>query len=341
MKDIFFSVIIPCYNSSEQYITESVNSVLNQTYTNFEIIIVDDGSLADCTEILKKLAASDKRIKLITQENQGVSVARNNGINNAKGDFIAFLDDDDVLTPDFLERANYFQKMTDADFVIGNIALTLDREITDNIRFRTNEYKLFLDKDVEALKKKFIGKSDVKIGTPYVGRGPVARIIRSDIVKNTYFCTDLVIGEDLVWNLELLSKCRRVCMVNDLWYWYWRNPKSATHRANSEMYEILIKQLTKIEECINLDDMDTYIEYGIRVYEGLYLIWDCLLRRKEIEKSIRKSVNFKVYNDSMWKIVTSEKFIKNAPVKYKIFGVLFKMRLLFEFLNLRRCIFGR
>lgn len=96
----FFSVVIPLYNK-EKFIGRAINSVLNQTIQNFELIIVDDGSTDNSLNLVK--AYDDNRIRLISQENQGVSIARNTGILNAKADYIAFLDADDEWLLDFLE----------------------------------------------------------------------------------------------------------------------------------------------------------------------------------------------------------------------------------------------
>ena len=95
------SIIIPCYNDAK-YIEQSVNSALNQTYSNKEVIVVDDGSNVETKQILKKL--EPKLIKLITQENKGQSTARNVGINAAKGEYILTLDSDDYFEPTFLEK---------------------------------------------------------------------------------------------------------------------------------------------------------------------------------------------------------------------------------------------
>ena len=101
MKSPLVSIIVPCYNAAN-YIKETVSSVLAQTFQNFEVIIINDGSIDDSTKIIKAL--KDSRVQLVEQENQGVSSSRNNGIGLAKGEFIVFLDADDFLHPSFLER---------------------------------------------------------------------------------------------------------------------------------------------------------------------------------------------------------------------------------------------
>ena len=95
-----FSVIIPAYNA-EKFIKNSINSVLNQTVKDFEIIVVNDGSKDDTAKVVAE--TKDYRVRLISQENAGVSAARNTGIKNAKGDFICFLDADDLWKPNHLE----------------------------------------------------------------------------------------------------------------------------------------------------------------------------------------------------------------------------------------------
>jgi len=101
MKSALVSIIIPCYNA-ENYIKKTIDSVLCQTYQNFEIIIVNDGSTDYSSKIIKTV--KDGRIHLVEQENKGVSCSRNNGIYLAKGEFIVFLDADDLLDPSFIEK---------------------------------------------------------------------------------------------------------------------------------------------------------------------------------------------------------------------------------------------
>ena len=97
------SIIIPCYNA-EKYIAETIQSVINQTYKNWELIVVNDGSTDNSLNIITEFAANDSRISFIDKKNTGVSDSRNKGIEKAKGDFIAFLDADDVWDFQYLEK---------------------------------------------------------------------------------------------------------------------------------------------------------------------------------------------------------------------------------------------
>ena len=93
------SVIIPVYNT-KQYLSDCLNSILAQTYTELEILFVDDGSTDGSSDLLDSFAAMDKRIRVIHQENGGVCAARNRGIDEARGEYLSFIDSDDTLEPD-------------------------------------------------------------------------------------------------------------------------------------------------------------------------------------------------------------------------------------------------
>ena len=104
MKDPLISVITPCYNA-EQFIAETLDSVIAQTYTNWECIVVNDGSVDDSERVVLDYVKKDPRIKYISQENQGPSVARNNAIRESRGVYILSLDADDLIEPTYMEKA--------------------------------------------------------------------------------------------------------------------------------------------------------------------------------------------------------------------------------------------
>ena len=111
------SIIIPVYNS-EKYLATALESAKNQTYQNIEIILVDDGSTDNSITILEKYALSDNRIKIISQTNQGISAARNAGIKMATGKYITFLDSDDFLSRDAIEKMVTAIENNYVDFVV-------------------------------------------------------------------------------------------------------------------------------------------------------------------------------------------------------------------------------
>lgn len=111
------SVIVPIYNTSS-YLKECLDSILIQTYNNFELICVDDGSTDNSLKILEEYALKDDRIKIITQENSGAAIARNKGLELAKGNYICFVDSDDTVEKRFLEKINNCTKNGDYNLVV-------------------------------------------------------------------------------------------------------------------------------------------------------------------------------------------------------------------------------
>ena len=120
MKSALVSIIIPCYNAAN-YIKETIGSVLAQTYQHFEILLINDGSTDQSSEIIKTIM--DDRIHLVEQENQGVSFSRNKGIAMAKGEFVVFLDADDLLHPSFLEKRIFTLSKSAAIACASNVVL--------------------------------------------------------------------------------------------------------------------------------------------------------------------------------------------------------------------------
>lgn len=133
-NNILISVIIPAYNA-EKYIEETIHSVLNQTYSNLEVIVADDGSTDNTANIVHNICNKDSRLKLIKQKNKGVSIARNTGIDASVGDYIALSDADDVWLPIHLELL--LQKLL-SDNTLGFVHS--DYQVIDNNSQKKNEF---------------------------------------------------------------------------------------------------------------------------------------------------------------------------------------------------------
>ena len=119
MNNPLVSVIVPCYKKVH-FLPKTLNSILNQTYNNWECIIVDNGSPDNTVEVANFFASRDRRFKILSQENQGLAMARNNGIAASRGYFILPLDSDDMIESTYLEKAvDYFKKRPDYDNTVG------------------------------------------------------------------------------------------------------------------------------------------------------------------------------------------------------------------------------
>ena len=148
MKEGLVSIITPCYNGAK-YISETIESVLSQTYKDYEMIIVNDGSKDNSEEIINEYLKKDSRIKYIKQANAGAAAARNNGIRNAEGQYIALLDADDVWHNDFLEKQIKFLK--DNNAVVVCSAYERMDENSNTIGKITKPKKIITSKDMHRL----------------------------------------------------------------------------------------------------------------------------------------------------------------------------------------------
>lgn len=148
------SVIIPCYNYGE-FLGEAVDSVLNQTYQNFEIIIIDDGSTDNTKEVVKNFQKKDKRIGYYYQKNKGPSAARNLGAAKSNGNYICFLDADDIFKKSHLgDSINFLEKNKDLSMVFSNARFFSDAGQNKAVKFRNIKFQKKLKKFLKSASEK-------------------------------------------------------------------------------------------------------------------------------------------------------------------------------------------
>lgn len=210
------SIILPVYNR-QAYVEECIQSVQAQSYQNLEIIIVDDGSTDDSYMLCKKLAAEDSRIKLHQANHSGVSAARNLALDMACGDYIFFLDSDDVIHPNLLETLVSHMKETGA-LMGGTDVARVTEKYWHKVREKLDETsavgEIRLLTHEETLEEVFTRSC------PFSCIGGV--IIRRDLIVDTKFRTDLYIGEDFFFIYENLTKGCSCVFLKQKWY-YVRN----------------------------------------------------------------------------------------------------------------------
>ena len=129
MKECLISLVIPVYNQKRSRLERCINSVCRQSYQHFEVIVVDDGSSDECLEIEKAICGRDQRIRIIKQNNEGSGSARNNGVRNSYGDYVMFLDSDDMLADYALEDAvTYINNNGFVDMIVGQVHKEIEME---------------------------------------------------------------------------------------------------------------------------------------------------------------------------------------------------------------------
>lgn len=194
-----FSVIIPVYEAKKS-LERCVDSWLAQTERNLELVLVDDGSSDGSGELCDRLAARDKRVRVIHQENAGVSAARNTGIGEADGDFVLFTDSDDYVTADYLEKMSAAQREADSDLVLCGFHHIYDGADILKVPGKTKTYSLedFSVEFLELYEKSYLNM-------------PWNKLFKRELLG--VFDTSVSLGEDLLFNLDYLRKCARVTVL--------------------------------------------------------------------------------------------------------------------------------
>lgn len=216
MEKNLISIIVPIYNS-EKYLKKCVNSIINQTYKDLEIILVDDGSSDTCPKICDEFAELDNRIVVLHKKNEGVSAARNSGLDIAKGEYIGFVDSDDYIAPDMYEMLLIRILKDGSDMACCNY-LQVDEE---NELFPNQELTL----QDECLSAQEAMQYFLLYGGYYVV--PVNKLCK----KNIYQTLRFPVGkryEDLRIIHEIIFQCKRISHINKALYYYVRRSDSFT-----------------------------------------------------------------------------------------------------------------
>ena len=197
--ETLISIVVPIYNTAK-YLSKCLNSIINQTHKNLEIILVDDGSTDNSPHIIKEYAKKDSRVKVITQKNQGQSAARNTGIKVAKGNYISFTDSDDELKPNFIASLlQLYEKNEISIAVCGHQFNFLKTNITKNL------YPSPLNpRNKNESKRSYILKLLAKDGRMYSCDN---KLFRANIIHKYHleFDTSLNFAEDTKFVLDYLK----------------------------------------------------------------------------------------------------------------------------------------
>ncbi|MBQ3016480.1 MAG: glycosyltransferase family 2 protein [Clostridia bacterium] len=260
------SIVIPVYNAA-LFLPDMLDSIINQSYKQIEIILVNDGSTDNSSSICHEYAKLYDYITVYDRQNHGVSASRNFGVKKALGEFIWFMDSDDILEKDALLNAIEAQMTYDADIVIGgmNFCFTeenkiISKKISTVLIFNSHEFKhqykeLFSSNYISSLCNKLIRRTTI-------------------VENNIYMNESLSMYEDYVFCMDALLKCRTVVCLPQIFYNYQlRNTKSLSHRYKENiinMFCILEKKISEYKKVggdennsanIELDNLLVYIAY--------------------------------------------------------------------------------
>ena len=217
------SIIIPVYNV-ENYLEQCLDSIIDQELTDIEIICVDDGSTDNKKKKKKKFASKDKRIRIISKKNGGQASARNLGIQEANGEYIAFVDSDDFIKKDMFSKLYDIAKTNDLDIVMCKISLY------DNNSGKINNNAWYYKLGVfENFNKKIFNHNDTREFTCNISVTPYNKIYKSSLIKeNDIFFPEGLIFEDEKFFYDVYLRAKKVSIVDEFLYYYRVNRKGST-----------------------------------------------------------------------------------------------------------------
>lgn len=259
------SVIVPVYNTAK-FLDRCIESILNQSYDNFELILINDGSTDNSVEIIKKFEKQDKRIIFINNNNNGVSETRNIGLRNAKGEYIQFVDSDDYINEDMLIDTLKLLEKNKSDLVITGLYLDIEKDNRVNTSIQTYDYK-------ESTNKREIAVDVLnRLDGTYIN-SPINKLYkRSIIIENNIFMDKSIdLGEDYIFNIMYLKYCQKVIFSDKCYYHYWMKiENNLTFRFRENKLDLMRLMYEKTA--------DYFKESGLekREYSGLnniYVKW--------------------------------------------------------------------
>lgn len=241
------SIIIPIYNTGK-YLKRCVDSVLAQTYQNIEVILVNDGSTDESSNICEWYKKQDKRVKVIHKKNGGVSSARNAGLENATGDYIGFVDSDDWVNKEMYEILLKAIKDTNSDVATLDYILVNNQKGYINRVSKNIKYKLYKDKEI--LKEYLL--EGTKSGSYSCWR----KLYKRRLFENIRF-PEGKINEDIITNYKVLKNAKQHVKINYVGYYYWQDNESITRGGLKQRdFDLLYVSRELVDLSKNEEDKD-------------------------------------------------------------------------------------
>lgn len=252
-NQLIISVIVPMYNSAS-YIGKTIESILNQTYRNIELIIVDDGSTDKSKDIVADYVSADERVQYVHQLNEGAPSARNRGLRMSKGDYVIFFDADDVLLPNSISL--FVKNCKNKDLIIGDYI-----NIDGNGNKKNDTTNYFFKKEIESP----IGSNELSL-LPYFDPLPGNKMYRRYFLldKNVNF-SSIKLGQDLNFYLKVIGNNPTFSLFNEVVFQYRNHEGSISQSYNKSILDI-INSLKEVE-----DSKYSIYEYDKTILETLKL----------------------------------------------------------------------
>lgn len=310
MNEKLISIVVPAYNV-EKYLGICMDSICMQTYSNLEIILVDDGSTDSTGKICDKYANKDDRIVVIHHEKcKGLSCARNEGIKMARGRYIAFVDSDDYVSEDMIEKLYYFIQNTNSDIAVCNYQIVTDNGEKSNIYGKVNEQLTILREE---------NKYDLIYMDPRYGIVAWNKLYKKEIFQNIEYPVGKKHEDNYIIH-KILEKANQICCSQEIVYFYRMRDNSITANVSQKNFdedlEACYERILFYEKRANNKYLNKALcEYMSRIISVYYVS----LKRWKNDLEYREKLKLQyyyAYSKLCWKCLT----LKNK-MNYKLFMI--------------------
>lgn len=291
------SIIIAVYNA-QKFLEQCVQSVLNQTYKDIEVLLINDGSTDNSANICEEFAKKDSRVRVIHKNNEGESATRNLGVKEARGEYITFVDNDDYVAPDFVESMLSLMQEKQADICICSFVYVDEEE--NELSWYTPRLEQGRCMTALELEKRYLSSYDIE-GFPW------NKLVRRELYINHGIQYEGSYPADMGASFELIRCCNKAVLCNKRLYFYRQNDMSAIHTMSIRKIEGMNQAICQIRDKGKADGMDEYSErfYVHHMTHELYNMW----KMKGQFESEWKNVIDVYRKESYWNIPLSRRLV--------------------------------
>ncbi len=340
------SIIVPAYNV-EKYISKCLDSIVEQTYKNIEIIVINDGSRDGTLNILKEYKEKDNRVIIIDKQNAGVSQARNDGLKKATGNYILFVDGDDWINKKTCEVT--FNKIieTNADIVMFSYVREYDNKSINKSQLEDNqifEGQLLKEKVYRRLvgpytKEELAHPEKLSSFSPIWGKLYKAELFQGHIFRDIKEIGSS--GEDTYLNIEIMPKVKSLAYIKEYFYHYRKNNASSiTKSVDLTIHKKGILHYQELKNLIQRQNVDNTFYEALDNFFAINIISESItIISQNGDSKVKKEAFKNIFNDDIYISCVKKLNTSSMPIHWKVYFYTIKHKMLFMFYFLAKCMY--